>query len=106
MEVLKKIKGYTRYYASSEGYIVSIVKKEKKKLIPESNSVGYQRVWLYEKGQPRKRYFVHRLILEAFEKPTKLRNEVNHIDRNKKNNKLKNLEWVTRSENIQAIYKG
>ena len=106
MEMLNPIQGYINQYATTEGYIVSRWNKKKpKKLIPEINSAGYQRVWLYKDDQPRKRYFVHRLILETFKKPSKGKNEVNHIDENKQNNKLKNLEWVSHSENLTAHYR-
>lgn len=48
------------------------------------------------------RYSVHRLILENFNPVEGMENlQVNHIDGNKENNKLENLEWTTCKENIQ-----
>lgn len=45
---------------------------------------------------------IHRLVMETFVgKATDNRNQVNHIDCNRQNNDLSNLEWCTASENIK-----
>lgn len=49
-------------------------------------------------------YYAHRLIAEAWIGSIPKDHEVNHIDGNKKNNKVTNLEIVTRSENIQHAF--
>lgn len=50
----------------------------------------------------RHRYSVHRLILENFEPVEGMEKlQVNHIDGDKRNNTLKNLEWTTCKQNIQ-----
>lgn len=64
---------------------------------------GYHRVTLYSNGKS-KHYPIHRLVAETYipnpyNKPT-----VNHIDGNKSNNSVGNLEWCTRSENSQHAY--
>ena len=49
----------------------------------------------------KKTYRLHRLVLMAFDPRDDMDSlEVNHKDGNKKNNKLENLEWCTRSENV------
>lgn len=54
----------------------------------------------------KKTFRVHRLVLLAFEPCHPIeKNEVNHIDGNKKNNSLENLEWITASENQQHAYR-
>ena len=63
-----------------------------------SNS-GYARVAVYVDGK-QKSLFVHRLVAELFLLGEK-KDQVNHIDGNKLNNLLSNLEWCTRSENAR-----
>lgn len=62
---------------------------------------GYYRVGLMtDKG--RKFFMVHRLVMEAFNPiENSLDYEVNHIDGNKHNNNIKNLEWCTGSYNVR-----
>jgi hypothetical protein len=64
---------------------------------------GYKKVSLYKKAK-QKGLFVHRLLGQAFICNTENKPHINHIDHNKKNNSLDNLEWVTRSENIKKAY--
>ena len=67
---------------------------------------GYEKVCLYKNGE-RTTKRVHRLVAEAFIDNPENKPCVNHIDGNKKNNNVNNLEWVTYSENMQhAVREG
>lgn len=101
-EEWKDIKGFEgRYMVSNTGKILSLHfkgSKEQKCLKPTANERGYLAVIFYKKSKAN-RFFVHRLVAEAFlEKPVGM-NEVNHRDGNKSNNVYTNLEWCTSSQN-------
>ena len=50
--------------------------------------------------------FLHRMVAETFiPNDNPLKNQVNHIDGNKKNNVVSNLEWVTNKENSEHAWK-
>jgi len=66
-------------------------------LKPSENDQGYLNVILV-KYKSKKSFLVHRLVALAFFGPSKL--EVNHKDKNTKNNRVNNLEYVTKRENI------
>ena len=69
------------------------------------NNRGYHKVELY-KNKTKKTLLVHRLVALAFiKKDDNSKNQVNHIDSNKNNNTIDNLEWVNQSENIKHSYK-
>lgn len=59
---------------------------------------GYMRVWVRQDGH-RKKMSVHRLVAIAFIPNPENKPCVNHIDGNKNNNNVNNLEWCTFSEN-------
>ena len=93
-----------KYYISNRGFVVSVTKKSFKILKPRLDAHGYSRVYIrnIELGQ-RKDYFIHRLVAMAFLEHPEGYDEVNHIDGNKTNNSIENLEWSNRSlNNIHA----
>jgi hypothetical protein len=61
-------------------------------------SDGYHQVHICENGK-RKHYLVHRLVLTLFKGDCPDGYECDHIDRNKLNNCIDNLHWVTHYEN-------
>ena len=94
--------GY-HYYATDDGHIYS--EHLKRNISEYFDKDGYKKVRLSNGDGSRKVFSVHRLILETFEpniNSDKL--QVNHIDGDKTNNKLSNLEWVSCKENINHAY--
>jgi len=67
-------------------------------------SHGYLVVDLY-KNNKRKTFTIHKLILEAFVGPCPSGMECRHLDGNPANNKIENLKWGTRSENVRDAMK-
>jgi hypothetical protein len=57
------------------------------------------------KNKKRKYFLIHRLVAMIFICNLQNKSEVNHIDGNKKNNNINNLEWVTKSENRKHAFK-
>ena len=103
-EEWKDIKGFEGYYQiSSNGRIYSL-KKKICKVPDKSNKGGYLRVQLINDNS-RKKYFIHRLVAEAFVAGYFEGANVNHKDFNIHNNKAENLEWVTKKQNTQYSLK-
>lgn len=101
MEVWKKVEGYDNYEVSNTGKVRThnyMNRGETREMSP-SSCRGYLQVNLF-KDNKQKCMRIHRLVAEAFiPNPNNLR-EVNHIDGNKENNNVENLEWCTREENL------
>lgn len=95
---MRDIKGYEGLYAATEdGRIWSY--RSKKFLKPGTDGKGYKLVILC-KDKKRKTYRIHRLVAETFlPNPANLP-QINHIDENKANNALSNLEWISLKDNI------
>lgn len=75
--------------------------REWHQMYQHSNRQGYKEIYLYLANGQRKCFKVHRLVMNSF-KPIENSDllQVNHINGVKNDNRLENLEWVTRSENI------
>lgn len=97
IEMWKDVQGFEGLYEVSNLGNVRKKGSQKNKVI-EVNKRGYARVQLW-KANKGKKYSVHRLVAMAFIPNTHNKPQVNHIDENKQNNKVTNLEWVTQTEN-------
>jgi hypothetical protein len=101
------IEGFPDYQISNLGRIKSFkqCRGVNEKILKSLHSkYGYLQICFCTKGKIKK-FYIHRLMLQTF-KPI-LNSELyqcNHIDGNKRNNDIDNLEWCTPSENNQHAY--
>jgi hypothetical protein len=102
IETWKNIIGFDgEYQVSNLGRIKSLKKNKLEKLLSQCNHTnGYKYVSLSKNGVA-KHYYVHRLVAESFLLNSDNKLEVNHIDGDKTNNHVENLQWVTRQENVK-----
>lgn len=108
-EIWKDIKGYEGLYqVSNKGRVKSLDRYVLRNgntlfvrgvILSQLNNRGYLTVRLCNSGKY-KNYFVHRLVANAFIHNDNNYFEINHIDENKHNNYVENLEWCDRKYNI------
>lgn len=107
-EIWKDVIGYEGLYkVSNLGNVISINyngTKKSKHLSKNLNHKGYEVVHL-TKTPKSKHVFVHRLVAMSFIPNPNNLPQVNHIDGNKKNNKVDNLEWCTNKYNYEHAVK-
>lgn len=96
MEQWRDIPGYEGLYQVSS---LGRVKSNKRIKSLRTDKRGYLTVWLC-KDSVQKNYKAHRLVALAFIPNPENKKTVNHIDGDKQNNCVENLEWATHSENI------
>jgi len=75
-------------------------------LSPIKSKIGYLVVSLTDDDKKRKIHYIHRLTAIAFIPNSNGVDTINHIDSDKTNNSLDNLEWCTQRENMSHFFKG
>lgn len=95
----KTVSQFPSYSVSDTG----LVRNDKRGnvLVPSVNTGGYLYVQFYDNGRHKTKY-IHSLVAEAFLPKPDYAEQVDHIDGDKKNNRVSNLRWVTVSENRLA----
>ncbi|MBE3086041.1 MAG: HNH endonuclease [Bacteroidetes bacterium] len=89
------------YQVTDTGVLYSL--RKNKQLTQAVNSSGYLMCYLTPNEGAGHWIMAHIVVLTTFKGP-KEGYEVNHIDEDKQNNNLSNLEWLTHAENIQKSY--
>lgn len=99
--IWKKVINNNNYEVSDTG----IVRNSKGDIMrPRTDRYGYLRLKL-SNCKPAQYKTVHRLVAEAFIPNNDNKPQVNHIDANRLNNNMDNLEWNTALENIHHVHK-
>ena len=118
MEKWKDIKEFPNYQISNYGRVKSLARickrgngtgdyyKKETFLKLRLDKYGYERIALYNNGRGSQKHFmIHRLVAEAFIPNVDNKPTVNHIDGNKLNNYVSNLEYMTFEENLSHAWK-
>lgn len=97
-EKFVKVKGYDGYEVSNTGKIKSL--KTNRLLTPQKNNCGYLYILLTDSNKKVRINLIHRLVFDSFIGIDDGL-EINHLDEDKENNRLDNLELITHEENLK-----
>lgn len=107
----KIIEDYPNYVVSNYGDVIALTYVDKagrergmKEIKQSNNADGYKYLALYN-NEGRKGFLTHRLVAQAFIPNPENKETINHIDGDKTNNRVENLEWSTREEQMKHAYK-
>ena len=91
---------YFNYAADQDGNIYNLVKKSI--CTQFTNTLGYLYIWLYDNNKNRKNIKSHRFIYECLTNSIIENSKViDHIDRDRKNNHISNLRWLSYEDNAR-----
>lgn len=112
----KNIKGYEKLYKVSnygevkskrrviyafiDGELQPSYVMPERVLSPTDNGNGYLIIGLIDEKGVRQNKYVHRLVADAFIPNPNNYPQVNHLDYDRKNNRVTNLEWCTAEQNV------
>jgi len=94
-------------FCYTDDYLYIMNNKSGKIIKPVNNGSGYLKVHLKDNSGKIKQIYYHRLLGQLYIANPYSKAEIDHIDRNKLNNKLSNLRWVNHNEQMYnlGIYK-
>ena len=107
-KIWKTVPGYSRYKASTDGEIYTPSWKggrSGKIISPAKDAGGYMRTMLVNDEGRTATIKVHRIIATTFLENPEAKETVNHINGIKHDNRVENLEWATRSENVKHSFR-
>jgi len=96
--MMKDVVGYEGHYSVTEDGRVWSHKRNR--FLVGGDKKGYRGVLLSKPGEKRVYKTVHRIVAEAYLPNPENRPQINHIDGDKLNNAVSNLEWITAKENL------
>lgn len=94
-ELWKPVVGFERYEISNKGNI----RRGTRLLKPCKDTYGYRQINVYKDGVRYTRK-VYRLVMESFNPNIENKPQIDHVNRNRSDDRLENLRWVTARENI------
>lgn len=97
----KQIKGYTNYTIDEEGNVYNTQTRKYLRGSIGENGYKYYRL---SQNNSKKMFYAHRLVAEAFLPNPNNLPVVNHIDGNKMNNNVDNLEWISYADNARHAH--
>ena len=99
IEWIVEMREYPGYFISTKGRIFSEKYNERLEKKPSDNGKGYLYVCLMKEGKQYSKK-IHRLVGETFLEKVEGKLEIDHINQNKKDNRVENLRWCNRRENL------
>lgn len=102
---MQEIPGWKGYFVSPDGKVYTnrkspLNRKGELRELSSSNNKGYMQIQLWNSGK-RKPFSVHRLVAEAFIPNPDNLPQVNHINEDKSDNHVDNLEWCNNQQNTE-----
>lgn len=104
-EIWKPIANQRGYFVSNLGRVWSERTRRIMTPVQRSKNAPYLSVVLRNDDGTQKTHNIHRLVAETFIPNPDGKETVNHLDGNKRNNEVSNLEWATRSENDRHAFR-
>ena len=99
---MELINGFEKYSITDYGDVIG---PRGWALKPSTDDQGYKRVCLYSSPEEKQTFLLHRLVADAFIPNPEGKEQINHINGDKGDNRVENLEWCSHSENMSHAAK-